>query len=351
MQESEVIQVLLKQIHINVNKLGRSLRIMEICGTHTVSLCQYGLHSVFQDEIEFLSGPGCPVCVTHQNFIDTAIELSKTHVIFTFGDLLRVPGSQSSLSAAKADGADIRLMLSPIEAVRQASAINRPCIIATIGFETTAPAFALAVKECERQQSGPIWFLNELKTMPSPMKYLLDKGLVVDGLLLPGHVAAVIGVEGFRFLEAYDIPAVVAGFSGEDILRGICMITEKIGIQDGHIGNAYTKVVRPEGNPVAQNIIASVFETGDAWFRGMGTLPGAGLVLRAQFANRRIDIAYPEEKASECRCADILTGQARPWQCPWFAAYCTPEHPQGSCMVSAEGACAAYFRFGRRVFG
>ncbi len=340
--------LLVRQIKNNVAAIGRKLKILEVCGTHTVSIYKYGLPAVFGQEFEFVSGPGCPVCVTHQHYIDQLIELSDSHTIFTFGDMLKVPGSCSSLAQARANGADIRIMYSPPEAVVQAASIGNS-LIAAVGFETTAPAFGLAIKMASERKLKNVFFVNELKTMPAPIQMLMANGLSTDGILLPGHVAAVIGVNGFEFMRNYQVPCIIAGFTGLDILISLYRITQHLLAepQQGCLINQYSRVVSTTGNPTAQALVAAYYEPCDAYFRGIGIIKAAGLRLRPQLQQFEISCSYPPEAPSQCRCAQVITAQIQPRQCPLFANCCTPESPQGPCMVSSEGACAAYYRYAR----
>lgn len=340
-------QEMVDAIRREVETAGRPLRVMEVCGTHTVAIYRNGLHTLLKDGIDFLSGPGCPVCVTHHSFIDQAVALSMERTIYTFGDLLRVPGSAGSLDAARGRGGKVKIMLSPLDAVEQASRSTEPSVVAAVGFETTAPAFALAVDECRRRGMEHVLFLNELKTMPAPMRFLLNAAAGIDGLILPGHVATVIGVDGFRFIEPFGVPSVIAGFTGENILAAMVRLLRKINRRDAAVENGYGNVVRQEGNPVARQAVDKVFEPAVSWFRGIGPLEGAGLKMRAGYRHLEIPVEYHAESDTACRCADILTGKAKPADCPLFGTACIPEHPHGSCMVSSEGSCAAYYKYGR----
>lgn len=344
--------LLVHKIKSNVAAIGRKLKILEVCGTHTVSIYKYGFPAIFREEFEFVSGPGCPVCVTHQHYIDELIQLSQNHTIFTFGDMLKVPGSYSSLNQARANGADIRIMYSPPEAVSQVSDISGNAVIAAVGFETTAPAFALAVKLSIDSGINNIFFYNELKTMPAPIQMLMSNGLAADGILLPGHVAAVIGINGFEFMRSYHIPCIIAGFTGPDILTSLYRITQNLLDQpnQGCLLNQYSRVVTATGNTTAQALVAKYYEPCDAYFRGIGIIQNAGLKLRPEFQHLEISGNYPPESTSQCRCAQVITAQIQPQQCPLFAKACTPESPQGACMVSSEGACAAHYRFAREGF-
>ncbi|MCX7781329.1 MAG: hydrogenase formation protein HypD [Negativicutes bacterium] len=344
---------MINQIKRNIEKLGRRITVMEVCGTHTTAIHRNGFPSLLQDEINFLSGPGCPVCVTSSSFIDKLANIAQTAAVYSFGDMLRVPGNKVSLAQARAKGADIRIMVSPLAAAQQAAASGEPTVIAAIGFDTTAPAFALAVEFCVQANIKNVHFLTELKTIASPLRYLLSADPQFDGLLLPGHVAAVIGVQGFHFLSEYTIPSVVTGFEGRDILEGLSMLTDAIRVHATAVHNQYRRIVKAEGNKKAQAIIERYYQPCDAYFRGIGMLPDAGLRLRDEFAAWEYplsDYTETEEQNTACRCGEVLLGRIKPYECPLFGMACRPDHPCGACMVSNEGSCAAYFRYGRETY-
>ncbi|HWR41359.1 MAG TPA: hydrogenase formation protein HypD [Patescibacteria group bacterium] len=336
----------------------RPLRLMEVCGTHTVAIFRSGIRELLPPELELVSGPGCPVCVTPAEYIDQAVRYSRQPdvLIASFGDMLRVPGSFSSLLAEKAAGADVRVVYSPLDAVQLAGEYpGKTVIFLAVGFETTAPAAAAAIVTAERAGLPNFLTLSAPKLVPPALKHLLDgSGTQVDGFLLPGHVCAVTGLEPFGFLAVeYGVPAVVAGFEGLDILQAIRALLENLAAGSPEIGNQYGRVVRAAGNPEACHILEEVYEPVDSRWRGIGDIPVSGLKVRESY--RRLDaaavrplpaIAGTKAAADGCRCGQVLQGLIRPAQCPLFGRQCTPERPVGACMVSGEGTCAAWYKYG-----
>jgi len=344
MQTTELIW----EIKNNIEKIGRILKVVEVCGTHTVSIYKNGFHTLFEGYIDFISGPGCPVCVTHEGYIDRLVELSSEWTIYTFGDLLKVPGSSKSLSQARANGGKIKIMYSPVDAVDSVEN-DEKAIFAAVGFETTAPAFALSLEKVIEKGLKNVKFACELKTIDEPLKSLLQNHIQVDGIILPGHVATVIGVDGFKFVEEFKVASVISGFEGYDILLSLLSITQDILNEDFTVKNEYKRVVKKEGNVVAKSYIDKYFERTGAYFRGLGLIAGGGLKIKDEFSEYSIDISYDhtKQKDSLCRCADVLTGKIKPFECPLFEKVCTPISPKGACMVSQEGSCNAYFRYGK----
>lgn len=339
---------LINEIKSNIERIGKKIRIIEVCGTHTVSIYKNGFHTLFKDYIEFISGPGCPVCVTHEGYIDELIRLSNEWTIYTFGDLLKVPGRRFSLSQARANGAKIKVIYSPVDAVESISKDER-VIFATVGFETTAPIFALAVERAIEKKLKNVKFACELKTIDEPLKVLFQNHLQVDGIILPGHVASILGVEGFRFVEKFNIPSVISGFEGYDILLSIVSIINDILNKDFTVKNEYKRVVKNEGNVIAKNYINKFFERGDSYFRGLGLVKGGGFKIKKEFEDYSIELSYnhEEEASNGCKCAQVLTGKIKPYECPLFEKICSPLTPKGACMVSQEGSCNAYFKYGK----
>lgn len=342
---------LIAQIKKNIHQYGRRVAIMEVCGTHTTAIHRSGFPSIFQEEIDFLSGPGCPVCVTGGAFIDRLADLSQSADVYTFGDMIRVPGNRTSLSDARSTGGSVKLMLSPLDAVRNAAVSGKPSIIAAVGFDTTAPVFALAMELCCLENLTNIQFLTELKTLENPLRYLLETNQSIDGLLLPGHVAVIIGEQGFHYIPQYRLPSVIMGFEGTDILVGLLSITNSLLSGDHCVKNAYSRVVRPQGNRTAQALVEKYYQPCDTYFRGIGTLAGAGLMLRPPYShlehpsNNKDISSAAEPHNTGCRCGDVLMGRLKPNHCDLFGKSCRPDTPRGACMVSAEGSCAAYFRY------
>ncbi len=332
-------------------------RLMEVCGTHTASIARAGLKQRFPPSLELISGPGCPVCVTSSQDVDFAIALARLPnlVLLTFGDMLRVPGSETSLELERAKGKDVRLIYSPFEALRQARENQqREFVLLAIGFETTAPLIARTIQLAMEENVPNLSFLCLHKLIPPALFALLaSERLSLDGFLLPGHVATVIGSEGFCFLtEQFHLPGVIAGFEPEDILLALYMLLRQRRKGKAEIEIEYLRAVRPEGNPRARKIMAEVFETVEASWRGLGIIPQSGFALRPLYASFDARTRFPieieiREEPAGCRCGDVLRGLLAPGKCPLFGDPCVPENPIGPCMVSSEGACAASYRYER----
>ncbi len=331
------------------------MRLMEFCGGHTHAILRYGLRQLLPASIEMLSGPGCPVCVTSCADLDRAIALAGIPdvILTTFGDMLRVPGSDTTLSAAKAEGADVRMVYSTMDALQCArDNSDRPVIFLGIGFETTAPTIAASVLQAEQEGIGNYYVLSLHKLTPPAMAAILDGGeIALSGIIGPGHVTTVIGSQAWEFLpRKYGMPCAVAGFEPLDILRAVAMLTDMIVEGRPAVANAYPRIVRQEGNPNAQKIMYRVFQVVPADWRGIGTLPESGLGLRKEFRHRDAALVFPVEigpshEPKGCRCGAVLRGALSPTECPLFATRCTPTSPLGPCMVSSEGACAAYLTY------
>ncbi|MBN1525883.1 MAG: hydrogenase formation protein HypD [Spirochaetales bacterium] len=342
---------------INALQGNTRLTIMEICGGHTLTTMKYGLHTLLPETLTLKSGPGCPVCVTSTEYIDTAIALLQEHdvIIASFGDMLRVPGSTSTLLKQRSLGRDVRICFSPMDALSIAKENpGRKTVFLAIGFETTAPGIAVAIREAEQQGIGNIAFLTALKTMPQAMKALLsDPEALIDGFILPGHVTAVMGTGMYDpVIETYPIPGVVSGFEPTDMLASIRTLVEMIIAKKQEIVVQYTRAVKKEGNTAAQKIMNEVFVTADVSWRGLGTIPGSGLSIAGKYshldAEKKYAVSLPQQKEHPgCICGDVMKGKKTPNQCSLFKQQCTPENPVGACMVSAEGSCGIYFNFGR----
>jgi hydrogenase expression/formation protein HypD len=349
---------LLNEITDLTAKIGRPLKLMEVCGTHTVEIFRQGIRSVLPKNITLLSGPGCPVCVTSIHDVDAAISIAKRPdtVLVTFGDMMRVPGGKQSLMEARSEGADVRVLYSPMDALKLAKQEpGRQIVFFATGFETTSPLIAGTVFAAARDCVKNFSILSSHKTVPLAVKALLDSGEVkVDGFIMPGHVSTMIGLAPYGFIAAdYHIPSVVTGFEAQEIVLGVLMIVRQISAGITKVENAYPNVVRPEGNPRAMQLLYDVFEPADAYWRGIGNLPGTGLKLRekyrdfdaeSRFRPETTGIAEPEL----CSCGEILRGVKVPTECPLFGTGCTPDDPVGPCMVSAEGSCAAYYKYGQQ---
>ncbi len=338
---------------------SRKITIMEVCGTHTMSIFRYGIRSLLPENIRLLSGPGCPVCVTANDFLDRAFELASAHraIITTFGDMFRVPGSRSSLQKENSRGADIRIVYSPIESIAVAKENpSREVVFLGVGFETTAPTTAHLIKKAKGNGIRNLSVLSAHKFVPPAMIALCSNPLTsVDAFLCPPHVATVIGEGPFEKLAArFSIPCVITGFEPVDILCGIYMILKQI--NEGHAcaETEYSRLVRKNGNQVATALIGEVFTAGDAEWRGIGTIEKSGMFVSEDYQNfnaeNRFDINIPPpSEPAGCICGEILTGRKDPHQCPLFGEQCTPENPVGACMVSSEGTCAAHFKYSDTV--
>lgn len=339
----------------------RELKFMEVCGTHTQSFHRFSLKKLLPEKLQLISGPGCPICVSSQAYIDTAIRLSceKGVLVLSFGDMLRVPGTRSSLEYERGRGANVRVVYSPLDALRTArDNPDKQVIFLAVGFETTAPAIALSILSAQKQKISNLYFLSSLKTMPAAMGHLLkDKRINLQGFLCPGHVSAIIGQKAYDFIpKKYLIGCCIAGFEPLDILEGIYLLIKQIARNKPKVDNQYMRVVKSRGNLKAQSIIRQVFTADDASWRGLGKIAQSGLRIRKEFAGfdaeRIFKIGHqvtrsPGHQARGCRCGDVLKGLIIPRECRLFAKACTPEKPVGACMVSMEGACNAYYRYSK----
>ena len=352
--ESRTARTLAQDLEEICGKASRPLRFMEVCGTHTMAVHAAGLKSLFPENLFLVSGPGCPVCVTEKRFIDQAILIGQEHgaSLITFGDLVRVPGSFGSLATFRSEGGVIRVVYSPMDAIDIAEAVSpRPAVFLGVGFETTIPTIAATLKTALARGTENLFVLPAFKTIHPPLRILATKE-DLHGFLLPGHVSAIIGADSYDYLVSeFDKPGVVAGFEALDILLALRDLARMVVDQSPSIINDYKRVVRNEGNPVARAIVEEVFEVSDASWRGLGLIPRSGLALRGPYARfdaaARFPVAVPEAKDDpRCLCAAILTGAKTPDRCGLFGRECTPEDPVGPCMVSSEGTCAAYYKYG-----
>ena len=333
----------------------RPIRLMEVCGTHTMSIFRHGIRSVLPETITLLSGPGCPVCVTAQSDIDAFVALSRTPgvIVATFGDLMRVPGTESSLQLERAAGADIRIVYSTFDAVKIAAENpDRKIAFLGVGFETTAPTVAASILAAQVQGRNNFFVLSACKRVPPALEALMHfPGMAVDGFILPGHVSVILGEEGYRtFFDRHRVPCVITGFEPVDILDGIHRLAHQIEAGAPALENAYGRAVTARGNQKARQAMETVFEPAAVAWRGLGTIPDSGLAVRSAFADfdaaRHFDLQLPEPiEPKGCACGDILTGVKTPPECPLFQTVCTPMDPVGPCMVSSEGTCAAYYRY------
>ncbi|MEW6501040.1 MAG: hydrogenase formation protein HypD [Thermodesulfobacteriota bacterium] len=332
-----------------------NVRLMEVCGTHTVAIARAGIRQLMPAGITLTSGPGCPVCVTATADIDRCIGAARLPgvIIATFGDLLRVPGSSSTLGSEMSGGADIRVVYSPLDAVTMARENpGRQVIFLGVGFETTAPTVAGAILQAETERIRNFSVLSSHKVMPPALTALVDDPQVmVSGLICPGHVSIVIGADAYLPLaERYRIPCVITGFEPVDILQGIVMLARQIERGEARVEIAYQRAVSRQGNARAREVMAQVFRTVDARWRGLGEIADSGLAINDRYADfdadRRFAItAEPTREPAGCRCGAVLKGIIAPEVCKLFGSACTPERPVGPCMVSSEGACAARYRY------
>jgi len=336
--------------------------LMEVCGTHTVAISRFGLRSMLPADLRLLSGPGCPVCVTPLIEIDRAIAVARTPgvIVTTFGDMMRVPGSESSLEAERSEGADVRILYSPLEALEIArSAPDSEVVFMGVGFETTSPTIAAAVVEAERAGITNFSVLPFFKTVPAALDMLAAlPGRALDGFICPGHVSAIIGADAYKpVARDRDMPCVVIGFEPLDILGGLVMLLEQVrAIRDkgahASVENQYSRAVTPEGNTAAQVLLADVFSECDAEWREIGTISGSGYEFSERYRSfdtrQRLDVKIPPPVGpTGCVCGEIMLGLKLPTDCPLFAGRCTPRDPVGPCMVSTEGSCAAFYKYDR----
>lgn len=330
---------------------GPKLRIMEVCGTHTHQIFRLGIRSILSENIDLISGPGCPVCVTPVDFIDEAISLALDHhcTITTFGDLVRVPGTHMSLAQARASGAKVKVVYSPLDAVDYAAKHqDEDVVFLSIGFETTTPSDLLTIEKAEKLHLSNFSLLTANKTMPNAYEAMKDS---CDAFLYPGHVHAIIGTDVCKKMLDEGVSGVIAGFTANELLTAIAIIVRKSQQHQPFFVNAYPRVVRDEGSKSGMAIIQKYTRLTDATWRGIGVIPNSGLVLKDAYASYDARKKYPLEKMDShpnpaCRCGEILRGAIRPYECPLFGKLCTPDHPIGACMVSSEGTCSAYYLYG-----
>ena len=360
-RDPELASVQLQAIREAATGLDRAVTLMEVCGTHTMAVYQHGIRSLLPEQIRLVSGPGCPVCVTPVGYVDHAVALARRDdtIIATFGDMVRVPGSSSSLLHEQARGATVKIVYSALDAVTLAESNPASTVVFLgVGFETTAPTIAGAILIAEKKNLKNFFVLCAHKTMPVPMAALAkDPDLLIDGFLCPAHVSAIIGANAYQpLVVAYRVPCVITGFEPLDILQGVLMLIKQLVAGTARVETQYRRVVKAEGNQKAREILSRVFEPCDARWRGIGDIPGSGLRLRDAYSRFDADRALPVEiepvvEHPGCLCGEILKGKLRPSECPLFHITCTPEEPVGACMVSSEGACAAEYKYGDWALG
>ena len=355
-RDPALARALLERIRSQATRATRPMTFMEFCGGHTHAIMRHGIRQLLPETVDMRSGPGCPVCVTAAGELDRAIALANVPdaILTTFGDMIRVPGSHHSLQEAKAAGADVRVVYSTLDALQIAGENPaRPVIFLGVGFETTAPTVAASILQAEAQGIANFYVYSVHKLTPPATRAILDAGEVrLSGILGPGHVTTIIGTQAWGFLPRdYGLPCAVAGFEPLDILRAIEALVRRVIDDEPAVDNAYSRSVQARGNQVALDVIDQVFKVGPADWRGLGVVPASGLHLRSAYA--RFDAARafpvqvpPAQEPQGCRCGEVLRGVALPTDCRLFRRACTPLRPVGPCMVSAEGACAAYYAYG-----
>jgi len=340
-----------------INRIStKQVSLMEVCGGHTMSIQKFGIPSLLPETIKLISGPGCPVCVSDRKYIDQAIAFCRLEdvIITTYGDLIRVPGSSSSLDKEKAKGADVRIVYSVLDALQIAKDNpTKKVVFLGIGFETTAPSSAAGVIKAQMAGIRNFYLYSSHKVMPPAMEALIDDEVKLDGYIAPGHVSTITGTGIYKSIpEKFGLGVVVSGFEPVDLLKAIYMLVKQIENNEQKVEIAYKRVVKPEGNVKAQQMLEEVFEMRDDWWRGFGVLPKSGMAVRDKYASfdaeKQIPVEVePTREDKGCICGEILKGIKNPKDCKLFAKACTPSNPVGACMVSHEGSCHAYYKYNR----
>jgi hydrogenase expression/formation protein HypD len=346
---------LIRKLAVQIQREARKdYTFMEVCGGHTNAIQRFGIPSLLPENIKLISGPGCPVCVTGKQFIDKTVACARMEnvIITTFGDLIRIPGSFSSLEKERASGSDIRIVLSGLEALEIAvKNPDRRIVFPGIGFETTAPGTAVTVLNARKERAVNFSVLSAHKVMPPAMEAIIKDGTSIDGFICPGHVSVVIGSQAYEFIpEKYRIGCVIAGFEPVDLMQSILMLINQVNSKKPQVEIQYNRAVNKNGNELAKGYMQQVFEPCNAEWRGLGTITGSGLRLRKDFGDFDAErILAPASDNTEdegpCICGDILRGRKTPAECPLFGTACTPDNPEGACMVSGEGACNSWYRY------
>lgn len=351
-RDRELVVKIANKANELLEKLGREVKIMEVCGTHTMAIARHGLKVLFKNNLDLISGPGCPVCVTSDSgfsMIFQAAEAGKT--VAVFGDIMRVPLNGRSLLTLKSEGFDVRVIYSPYDALKIAEREpEKEFVMAGIGFETTSPLFASTILQCKSNGVKNLRLISLFKLIPPVLNKLLEEeDLKIDGLILPGHVSTIIGVKPYaELVEKHGVPAVVTGFEPVDIVEAIRMILKQLVEKRSEVENEYSRTVRSEGNVKAIRIMREVFKTVDSEWRGLGLIEESGLALREEYSYfdaveeyglKPVEIAKPRG----CLCGEVVRGSKKPFECSLYKKVCRPDNPIGPCMVSSEGTCAAYF--------
>jgi len=354
--DSKKTQILTKKIKDIAKGIKEEITLMEVCGTHTVAIFKSGIKSILPDNMKLISGPGCPVCVTPNQYLDRAIALSGLDdlILTTFGDMMKVPGSSSSLEKEKTKGQDIRIVYSTMDALKIAQENpNKKVIFLGVGFETTAPTVAFALKEAKSKRIGNFFVLSAHKLIPPALRFLVQsKDLNVNGFICPGHVSTIIGTKPYEFLvNEFNIPCVISGFEPLDLFQSLYILLNQLKTKEAKVDNQYFRAVKKNGNHKALNLIDAVFEKEDSVWRGIGIIPRSGLAIKDEYQefDAQKKIAVQLEKSQEpkgCLCGLVIQGKRTPLDCSFFAKRCTPQSPVGPCMVSSEGSCQAYFKYG-----
>lgn len=352
-RDRELVMELIQQIK-KVSK--KNITLMEVCGGHTMSIQKFGIPSLLPKNIKLISGPGCPVCVSSRKYIDQSVAYArlKDVIITTYGDLIRIPGSTTSLDEEKANGADIRIVYSVLDALKIAEENkDKKVVFLGIGFETTAPSSAVGVLNAHKLGLTNFFLFSSHKIMPPAMAALIDEGVKIDGYIAPGHVSTITGSGIYKDVaEVYKLGCVISGFEPVDLLRSILMLVRQFEKGEPKVEIEYSRVVKPEGNIKAQQMLEEVFELKDDWWRGLGVLPKSGMKVRDKYraydAEVMIEVEVESTKEDKgCICGEILKGLKSPKDCNLFDTVCSPSDPVGACMVSHEGACNAHYRFNR----
>ncbi len=352
-RDKEIVLELVDQIKKASTK---KITLMEVCGGHTMSIQKFGIPSLLPENIKLVSGPGCPVCVSSRKYIDQSIAYARLSdvIVTTYGDLIRIPGSTTSLDEEKAKGADVRIVYSVLDALKIAEANpDKKVVFLGIGFETTAPSSAVGVLNAHKARIKNFYLYSSHKIMPPAMAALIDEGVKIDGYIAPGHVSTITGSGIYKDIaDIYKLGCVVSGFEPVDLLKSILMLVKQLENNDPKVEIEYSRVVKPEGNLKAQQMLDEVFELQDDWWRGLGVLPKSGMKIRDKYREYDAVVMIPVEveptkEDRGCICGEVLKGLKNPKDCKLFAKGCTPSDPVGACMVSNEGACNAYYRFNR----